>query len=64
MTSSIDSVISSAVKESSKLSMAKTLFDGRAETTITGEKGIGFKRNSNTFGIKMVILRLRFVTSH
>ena len=31
--------------------MAKTLFDGRVETTITGEKGIGFKRNSNTFEV-------------
>ena len=46
MTSSIDSGISSAVKESSKLSITKTLFDGRVETTITAEKDTGCRRNS------------------
>lgn len=46
MASSIDSEISSAVKESSRLSVTKTMFDGKVETTITAEKDTGFKRNS------------------
>ena len=43
--SAIDSRISSAVRDSSKLSMTKVLHDGRMETTITAEKDNG-KRNS------------------
>ena len=46
MDSSIDSGISPAVKESSKLTMTKTMCDGRIETTITAEKDAAFKRNS------------------
>ena len=43
----IDSGISAAVEDSTKLSMTKSLFDGRMETTITAEKDLGaFKRNS------------------
>lgn len=45
MSSSIDSGISSAVKESSKLAMTKTMCDGTIETTITTEKETGFTRN-------------------
>ena len=44
--SSIDSGISSAVRDSSKLSMMKILHEGRMETTITAEKDTGIKRNS------------------
>ena len=44
--SSIDFGISSAVKESSKLSMTKSIFDGKIETTIPTEIDTGFKRNS------------------
>ena len=43
--SAIDSGISSAVRDSSKLSMTKVLHNGRMETTITAEKDNG-KRNS------------------
>ena len=43
--SAIDSVISSAVRDSSKLSLTKVLHDGRMETTITAEKD-NEKRNS------------------
>ena len=42
--SAIDSGISSAVRDSSKLSMTKVLHNGRMETTITAEKDNG-KRN-------------------
>ena len=43
----IVSGISATVKDSTKLSMTKSLFDGRMETTITAEKDpCAFKRNS------------------
>ena len=43
----IDHGISAAVKDSTKLSITKSVFDGRMETTITTEKDPdGFKRNS------------------
>ena len=43
----IDSGISAAVNDSSKLSMTKSVFDSRMETTIVAEKDSGgFKRNS------------------
>ena len=43
----IESGISTAVKDSTKLSMTKRVFDSRMETTITAEKDPGgFKRNS------------------
>ena len=43
----IDSGISDAVKGSTKLSVTKSVFDGRMGTTITAEKDpAGFKRNS------------------
>lgn len=44
--SSIDSGISSAVRDSSKLSMTKIMHESRMETTITAEKDTSFKRNS------------------
>ena len=43
----INQGISAAVKDSAKLSMIKSVFDGQMETTITAEKDPdGFKRNS------------------
>ena len=43
----IDHRISAAVKDSTKQSTTKSVFDGRMETTITAEKDPnGFKRNS------------------
>ena len=43
----IDQGISATVKDSTKLSMTKSIFDGRMETTITAEKDPnGFKHNS------------------
>ena len=44
--SAIDSGISSAVHDCSKLSMSKVLHNGRIETTITAEKATDLKRNS------------------
>ena len=42
----IDQRISAAAKDSTKLSMTKSIFDGRMETTITAEKDLNcFKRN-------------------
>ena len=46
----IDKGISAAVKDSTKLSMTKNVFDGQMENTITSEKDPnGFKRNSTDF---------------
>ena len=43
----IDQEISAALKDSTELSLTKSVFDGRMETTITGEKDPnGFKCNS------------------
>ena len=43
----IESGISAAVKASTKLSMTKSFFDGRVDTTIpAGKDPGGFKRNS------------------
>ena len=50
--SAIDPGISSAVRDSSKLSMTKVFNDGRMETTITAEKDTGFKRNSRELWAK------------
>ena len=41
----IDTGISPAVKDSTKISMTKNGFNGRVETTLTAEKGACFKRN-------------------
>ena len=60
--SSIDSGISPAVRDSSKLSLKKTMLDGMVETTFTAEKGNGFKRNSTELWGKKDILGLNFVT--
>ena len=44
----IESGISTAVKDATKLSMTKRVFDSRMETAITAEKDPGgFKRNSS-----------------
>ena len=50
--SAIDSILSSAVCDSSKLSMTKVLHDGRMETMINAEKGNG-KRNSTDLWSKI-----------
>ena len=50
--SAIDPGITSAVRDSSKLSMTKVLHDGRMENTITAEKVPGFKRNSKVLSPK------------
>ena len=42
----IDTGISSAVKDSTKLSMTKNVYDRRVETTITAKKEACFKRNT------------------
>ena len=60
--SSIDSGISSAVRDPSKLSLKKTMLDGMVETTFTAEKGNGIKRNSTELWGKKDILGLKFVT--
>ena len=41
----IDIGISQAVRDSSKISMTKNIFEGRVETTLTAEKA-SFKRNT------------------
>ena len=60
--SSIDFGISSAVRDSSKLSLKKTMLDRMVETTFTTEKGNGFKSNSTELWWKKDILGLNFVT--
>ena len=42
----IDIEISLVVKDSTKTSMTKNVFDGRVETTLTTEKGACFRRNT------------------
>ena len=42
----IDTGISQAVRDSSKISIAKNFFGGRVETTLTTEKGACFRRNT------------------
>ena len=46
MASFIDFRISSAVRDSSKLSLKKMEFSGMVETTITAEKDYDFKRKN------------------
>ena len=53
----IDTGISSAVKGSTKLSMAKNVLDGRVETTITAEKEACFKRNTTDLWKKYVFFK-------
>lgn len=62
--SSIDSGISSAVRDSSKLSMTKIMHESRMETTITAEKDTSFKRNNTDLQPKNVFLNGKFVTFH
>ena len=59
VSSAIDSGISSAVRDSSKLSMAKIINDGTMETTLTAEKDTVFKRNSTDVWLKNVFFRLQ-----
>ena len=61
--SAIDSGISSAVHDCSKLSMTKVLHNGRIETTITAEKATDLKRNStDLWQKKMVFLGVKLAT--
>lgn len=59
VSSAIDSGISSAVRDSSKLSMAKIINDGTMETTLTAKKDTVFKRNSTDVWLKNVFFRLQ-----
>ena len=53
----IDTGISSAVKNSTKPSMAKNVLDGWVETTITAEKEACFKRNTTDLWKKYVFFK-------
>ena len=58
----VDSGISAAVKDSTKLSITKRIFDGWMETTITAEKDpAGFKRSSTDLLQIMDILSSKLV---
>ena len=58
----IDFRISSAVRDSSKLSLKETILDAMVETIITAEKDNDFKRKSTELWKKMDVLGLKFVT--